>query len=178
MSEYAVLTAIGADRPGLVDAISGFILDRGCNIEDSRMAILGGEFAMILLLSGGADAVGRVRDGAHAAGERVGLTVHARSTRLAQAGPAAGALPYELSAYSMDHPGIVQKVAHYLAERKINIRALDTSVKAAPHSGQPLFTLEALLDIPTGTSVAEIRRGLAAIGAEENIDLELRPAAR
>lgn len=178
MSDFAVVTAIGEDRPGLVAAVSSFILECGCNIEDSRMAILGGEFAMLILLSGEPAAVRRVREGADSAGSRIGLTVHARPTRGALEGAPVRSLPYQLAAYSMDHPGIVQKVAHYLAEHGINIRALDTRVRAAPHTGQPLFSLEALVDIPSSATVSEIRRGLNAIGAEQNIDLELKPAGR
>lgn len=178
MSDFAVVTAIGEDRPGLVAAISSFILECGCNIEDSRMAILGGEFAMLILISGEAGPVQRVREGAAAAGSRVGLSVHARATRGGQAGAPAQSLPYQLAAYSMDHPGIVQKVAQYLADQGINIRAMDTRVRAAPHTGQPLFSLEAVVDVPAAASVAEIRRGLAAIGSEQNIDLELKPAGR
>ena len=49
MTQYAVLTAVGPDKPGLVDAISTFILDHQCNMEDSRMGVLGGEFAMLIL---------------------------------------------------------------------------------------------------------------------------------
>ncbi|MBM3890900.1 MAG: glycine cleavage system protein R, partial [Verrucomicrobia bacterium] len=45
MRQYLVVSAVGQDRPGIVDRISEFILDHDCNIEDSRMAILGGEFA-------------------------------------------------------------------------------------------------------------------------------------
>lgn len=33
MNQYAILTAIGADRPGIVDEVSEFIFDRGGNIE-------------------------------------------------------------------------------------------------------------------------------------------------
>ncbi len=178
MSEFAVVTAIGEDQPGLVAAVSSYILECGCNIEDSRMAILGGEFAMLILVSGEPAAVKRAREGAAAAGSRFGLTVHARATRGSGALAPAQSLPYQLAAYSMDHPGIVQKVTQYLAEQRINIRALDTRVRAAPHTGQPLFSLEAVLDIPASASVAEIRRGLEAIGAEQNIDLELKPAGR
>ena len=48
---YVVLTAVGPDRPGLVNQLSSLIREAGASIEDSRMAILGGEFAMILLVS-------------------------------------------------------------------------------------------------------------------------------
>ncbi|NLF31374.1 MAG: hypothetical protein GX591_10890 [Planctomycetes bacterium] len=49
---YVVMTAIGADRPGLVDAVSAYVYKRGGNVESTRAATLGGEFAMILLISG------------------------------------------------------------------------------------------------------------------------------
>src|SRR5437588_11608562 len=57
---YVVLTAVGPDRPGLVNQLSSLICEAGAGIEDSRMAILGGEFAMILLIMGPAGAIERV----------------------------------------------------------------------------------------------------------------------
>ena len=52
MSNQLVIAAIGEDRPGLVDSLAGWILDSGCNIADSRMTVLGGEFAVLLLIEG------------------------------------------------------------------------------------------------------------------------------
>ncbi|MCK6471093.1 MAG: ACT domain-containing protein [Planctomycetes bacterium] len=174
MSQHVVLTAVGPDKPGLVDGISKFILDCGCNIADSRMAVLGGEFAMLILVEGDAPAVKKVLEGSEGAGARIGLAVQARAT--AASGGKRQTVPYEIEAYSMDHPGIVQRVAHFLAERHINVRALDTRVTHAPNSGQPLFSLHATVDVPAAENVMEVRRGLETIGAQENIDIELRPA--
>jgi glycine cleavage system transcriptional repressor len=50
-----VLTAVGPDRIGLVEEISAFIVRLQCNIEDSKMAVFCGEFAVILLVSGSTD---------------------------------------------------------------------------------------------------------------------------
>lgn len=175
MNQYAILNAIGQDRPGLVDEVSRFILEAGCNVEDSRMAILGGDFAMLILLRGPGEAVERVLREAEDEGQTIGLRIRVHRSEAAAPGRREGLLPYEIHAYSLDHPGIVQRVAHYLAEHKINIRGLDTRVHNAPHSGQPLFSLHATVDVPAGERVAELRRGLAAIGAEEDIDFELKP---
>jgi glycine cleavage system transcriptional repressor len=176
MDQYAVITAVGSDRPGLVDVISKFILDAGCNLEDSRMAVLGGEFAMLILVSGDADAVGRLIDGAEAAGGDSGLAIQARRTRAPGREAAAGVIPYQVSAYSMDHPGIVQQVSHFLAERGINVRVMDTHVAPAPVSGQPLFSLVAIIDVPASENVRALRRGLEEIGDVENTDIEVKPA--
>ena len=50
--DHLILTAIGPDQVGLVQKISEFISRHGCNIEDSKMAVFCGEFAIILLISG------------------------------------------------------------------------------------------------------------------------------
>lgn len=179
MSQHAVLTAVGEDRPGLVDSISAFILECGCNIEDSRMALLGGEFAMLILVTGEQPGIDKVLKGAAAAGERAGLSVHARATQAPRSGAhKGGAIPFEIEAYSMDHPGIVHRIAHYLAERRINVRALETRVSHAPTTGMPLFSLHATVDVPASEKVAEVRKGLEAICAAENIDIEVKPAGR
>ena len=49
---YLVITALGADRPGIVNTITRHVSSCGCNIEDSRLAMLGDEFTFIMLLSG------------------------------------------------------------------------------------------------------------------------------
>lgn len=50
---YLVITALGTDRPGIVNTITRHVSSCGCNIEDSRLALLGEEFTFIMLLSGG-----------------------------------------------------------------------------------------------------------------------------
>ena len=176
MSAYAVLTAVGPDKPGLVDSVSKFILDCGCNLEDSRMAVLGGEFAMLILVAGEPPALARLFSGTAQASRESGLALDAKPTLAPAAAAAADTIPYSLVAYSLDHPGIVQQVASFLARRKINIRALETRLTNAPITGVPLFSLHATLDVPAKENVTELRRGLEAIGAEENIDIELKAA--
>jgi glycine cleavage system transcriptional repressor len=176
MANHALIMAAGEDRPGLVDAVSKYILDCKCNIEDSRMAILGGEFAMIILTTGEPAAIERLIKGAADASRASGLTIQAKATKGPGETAKAGAIPYSIEAYSMDHPGIVQRVAAFLAERKINIRALDTRLTNAPITGLSLFSLHATVDIPSTQNVLEIRRGLEALAAQQNIDVEMKPA--
>ena len=51
MKRNLVLTLTGPDRIGIVDRVTGLLLDRGGNVETSRMARLGGEFAVLMLVS-------------------------------------------------------------------------------------------------------------------------------
>ncbi len=76
MGELAV-TVIGADTPGIIARVSGVLHDHGGNLEDSSSTILGGQFAMMLLVDTEVDpadleaGVGHTRprpDGQRAAG--------------------------------------------------------------------------------------------------------------
>ena len=55
MNSTLVLTALGTDQPGLITKLSHIIKDSDCNIEDSRMSVLGGEFAILMQISGNWD---------------------------------------------------------------------------------------------------------------------------
>ena len=57
LQHYLVITALGADRPGIVNTITRHVSSCGCNIEDSRLAMLGDEFTFIMLLSGSWNAI-------------------------------------------------------------------------------------------------------------------------
>ena len=50
MQSY-ILTAFGADQPGLVSSLSGLIQENGGNIEESRMLKMGNQFVMNVLIS-------------------------------------------------------------------------------------------------------------------------------
>jgi len=173
--DHAVLTAVGEDRPGLVHAVSQLILRAGCNLEDSRMALLGGEFAMLILVSGSPDGIDRVLAEADAAGRAVGLSITGHRTR-ARAADGRPAIPYQIVAYAMDHPGIVERVTKLIAERGINIRSLETRIGFAPHSGQPLFSMHALVDVPSGENVASLRQALTQLGSEHDVDVTIEAA--
>lgn len=171
---YVVLTAVGPDRPGLVNELSTLIRDAGGNIEDSRMAILGGEFAVILLISGPASAIERVREiGVHVEG-KLGLRCILKDTSPVY--PLSDYLLYHLEVSGADRPGIVQAIAAILAGHGINIASLESQLSYAPFSATPMFVLEATLQVPSKTVLAELRSDLVTTCEEENLDFRLEPA--
>ena len=98
MKRWILLSAIGSDRPGLVAELARLIYDCGANLEDSRMTILGTDFAVILLCSAAApDAADRIAVGAKRLERDHGLTILLRSLdgerASARAGPGNAALP-------------------------------------------------------------------------------------
>lgn len=169
--ENLILTAVGPDRIGLVEKISEFIAQRGCNIEDSKMAVFCGEFAQILLISGPASSIHKVAQEQHELSSLTGLSIFLKSPSKAKlTGPQ---LPYRLTASCMDHPGVVHRISSVLSNLAINIESMETKTYLAPWSGTPIFRMEAIISIPAELNVTVIRSRFAEIEREENIDIDL-----
>ncbi|MFH0963710.1 MAG: ACT domain-containing protein [Planctomycetota bacterium] len=170
-----VLTAIGRDRPGIVEALSAFVFDRGGSIEDSKMAVLGGEFAVIMLVEGKEEALARIEREADKAGKKEGLSIALKRTTAGRPfeGPT---LAYELTGTGLDHPGIVYKISHALREAGANIESVETRARPGAMSGVSVFHAQMRLAAPAGVSIAELRAALEEVAREQNIDIEIRPA--
>ena len=169
---HAVLTAVGDDRPGLVDTVTRYITERGGNLEDSRMVNLRGQFAMMMLVAGTEEAMSRLQDGLGTL--RRDCHVHTE-LRPADAGAQhrSPALPFKLNTWAMDHPGLMQSVSHLLGELGVNIESVESSLRPAPYTNTPLFEMELVLSVPATTHVAALREQLGELCDEMNIDWRL-----
>ncbi len=170
---HVVLTAIGADRPGLVDEVARYVLERGGNVEDSRMVDLHGQFAMMMLVAGPDDVAGRLQEGLDALRHESRLHVEITPADMSQPWRRAAAIPYRLNTWAMDHPGLMQSVAHVLGELGVNIESADTSLRPAPYTNTPLFEMELVVAVPADLHVAELRDALGRLCDELNIDWQL-----
>jgi glycine cleavage system transcriptional repressor len=174
MDSFLVLTAIGNDRPGIVDKLSMNILENDCNIVDSRMTVLGGEFAVILLISGKWNAIAKLENSLPRLTSD--LDLHFSSTRTDQEPKSDNLLPYSVEVVAIDHPGIVYKIASFFSARDINIRELYTNTYSAAHTGTPMFSLEMSVNIPADVRIAAIREEFLEFCDDLNMDAVLEPA--
>lgn len=170
---HLIVTAVGPDQIGLVEKISAFISRHACNIEDSKMAVFCGEFALILLISGETNALVKIANDHNQLEVLTGLTLFIKTPTDRK--PTDSFLPYKLCASCMDHPGIVYQISGVLSALGINIESMETDTYAAPVSGTPIFRFEAAISVPTKTNIAQLRERFAAIQREENIDIEIAP---
>lgn len=170
-SENLILIAVGPDRIGLVEKISEFIVQRGCNIEDSRMAVFAGEFALILLISGDASSLSRIQQSSNELSRESGLQITVKQPATRKRGEPS--LPYRLTASCMDHPGVVYKISTVLSRLGVNIESMETQTYPAPDSGTPIFRMEAKVSIPHNVNINSLRNRFGEIEKEENIDIDL-----
>lgn len=170
---FLVISALGEDRPGIVNALSKVVLDHGCNVEDSRMTVLGGEFAAILLVEGKWNTLAKVENALPEIERQMGLTI--MSKRTGERTTAANLLPYAVDVISMDHPGIVNSLAGFFADRNINIEDMSTSSYAAAHTGTPMFAVHMTVGIPADMHIAALREEFMDYCDGLNLDAVLEP---
>ena len=139
------------------------------------MAILGGEFAIILLLAAPAAAVERVRSASGSIESAVKLRCILKETT-ASTTPREHLL-YRLRVTGADRPGIVQIVTGVLAGRGINVQSLESRITHAPLSGTALFVMEAELQVPKGLKVTALRAELTRRCEDEDLDVTLESAS-
>ncbi|HFD79834.1 MAG TPA: glycine cleavage system protein R [Gammaproteobacteria bacterium] len=173
MTKQLVIAAIGEDRPGLVDQLSGWILESGCNIADSRMMVLGGEFAVLLLVSGNWNNLAKLEDQLELAQSRLGMSINVKRTE--ERPPGGDFLPYAVDVVALDHPGIVHSLASFFSQRNINIQDLSTASYAAAHTGTRMFSVHMSLDVPADTHIASLREEFLDFCDRLNLDAVIEP---
>lgn len=174
MSERAVLTAIGADRPGLVEEVSEFVFSRGGSIEDSRMANLQGQFAIAMSIAGPAEAIARITTDLEAFAEQTGIQAQlTRAVRDETEAAAGSRAPYRLSGTALDQAGLVHQVANVLRSLGVNIESMETTLEAAPETGAPVFAMELLLAVPGDVPAERLEDELGRVCDALDIDWAL-----
>jgi glycine cleavage system transcriptional repressor len=173
MRAHFVISVVGPDRPGIVDEVSRIVADNGCNIEDSRMAHLGGAFAVMMLVSGEGDSPGRAAEKVQAWAAGQEMTAVARPTT----GPAGEErAAADIGLEMPDRPGIVSRVTHFLAERGANVEALETGVRPAPFTGTPTFAMHVHISSAGKIPPEELRRALEDLAEDEDIHITVGKA--
>ena len=168
--ELAV-TAIGRDRPGIVASVTGALLELGGNVEDSQMSILGGHFAVMLLVAvpkgTQREAVTQRLSEVAQEHELEAISVAEVSEGAARPGPPS----HVVTVYGADRPGIVHAVSSALAEAGVNITDLETKLTGSAES--PVYVM--VLEVAMGSASPEsVEAALRLAGGEGGLEVSLR----
>lgn len=173
MAHFA-LSAIGRDRPGIVAGVSGALLRHGANIEDSRMAILGGHFTMMLIVSTpDGDDADALRSDLREAQAELGLGALTLEEVSEEHGVTRPEPSHVVTVYGADHPGIVHSVAAALAGLGVNV--IDVATHLVDEEGeQSLYVMMMEVDLPDGVDGERMEAELRTIAERERLDLSVR----
>ncbi len=164
-----VLTAVGPDRPGLVEALAEAVAGHGGNWLESRMARMAGQFAGIVHVQVDAEQLeplSAALSGLEARGLKVSVTPAEPET------PSA-VRRLEMSLVGQDRQGIVRDISAALSRNGVNVEELETEYTRGAMSGEALFNASALLTVPTDLSLDHLRKELERVADDLMVDLEV-----
>ncbi len=170
----AVVSAIGRDRPGIINELSELAAELDLNIDDSRMTGLGEEFAVLMSLTGSERHLAAFESRLQAFAESKGFSTLFRLT--GEREPPTAALPYRVNLSAMDHPGIVYRVTGFIASRGINIQDLQTTTQRAAHTGTPLFNVAMTIEVPSTMKIRALKDAFERFCDEQDLDGEISAA--
>jgi glycine cleavage system transcriptional repressor len=165
-----MVTAVGTDQPGVVAALSGVLVEQGCNLGDSQMAVLQGYASMMLVVDGPASLEADALKSALERGTE-GLSQAISVRRLSESSPVVRpGRRWVVSVHGADRPGVVYEVARLLADVGINIVDLGTRLAGRASS------LSMQVDVPTGVDGSEVALKLDHLGEQLGLSCSMKQA--
>jgi len=159
-----IITAIGVDRPGLVNKITSIINQNNGNIENSKMIKIDNQFAIIMDFSTIEDIniieteLKSIKD----------LEIYYKSVKSIETNKKT------ISKYLIkgaDDQGIVDTISNYFKDRGLNIIEIDTFIESAPITGSPLFNMNITIEHDSNADLKKNKKDLLQICEELNLEL-------
>lgn len=167
MSTFLVLTAIGSDRPGLVEELSTTISAHHGNWLEASMSRLAGQFAGIVRVA--------LPDGQVAALQSAlrNLTGLQITTATSSTDAKAEGRVLLLSLVGHDRIGIVREVTQVLARHAVNVEKLTTYTASAPMSAETLFHANAELRASPALDARMLKSELENLSDDLMVDISI-----
>jgi glycine cleavage system transcriptional repressor len=170
---HAILVASGADRPGVLDDVSMFLAERHAKILESRVSMLRGQFALLLLVRGSESDFDRIRDEIPSLEQQVGIDVALRPA--ADETAPHDITPLRLRATGHDPAETVHRLSHLMRVLGTNIENIETNTTGTPDAEAGRFELEMELSVPRHTPVVMLRQYVDSLAREIGIECEVNP---
>jgi glycine cleavage system transcriptional repressor len=175
MENQVLITAYGQDKVGIVRDISKILLDMGCNIQDSAMKLMRGNFVIMMAVSlpDKSVSIEDLNSGFDPVRKNLGLVIETR--------PFSGSNIKDiytsericiLTVSGGDKPGIVHAVSVLLSDMDININDISTKL-IEYESGENYYISILEIILPPDLSYTRLKENLLALSSELSVDIEI-----
>ncbi|MBJ3815109.1 glycine cleavage system transcriptional repressor [Shimwellia pseudoproteus] len=163
---HLVITALGADRPGIVNTITRHVSSCGCNIEDSRLAMLGEEFTFIMLLSGTWNAITLIESTLPLKGAELDLLIVMKRTTAGDRPPMPGTVWVQVEVD--DSPHLIERFTDLFDTWQMNIAELVSRTQNDNNDAVPRLYIQITAHSPVSHDALKIEQAFNALCTELN----------
>ena len=177
MAKNVVLTGVGHDRVGIVAELAEILFEMGCNLLDSSMTLLRGEFAIILMIRlPDNSTLDDLKKKISQVESKLGLTIHVRELSDAEVDQGAEeGDPYIISVYGADKPGIVSGITKAIANLGANITDVETKYTGdLGKEGANVFLMVLEVSLPATISESKLNTTLNEVSRRLNVDISIQ----
>ncbi len=163
MNQHLVITAIGTDRPGICNEVIHLVAQAGCNIIDSRIAIFGNEFTLLMLVSGTTNHITRVETTLPLLGQEHDLITMMKRTSTHE--PLSNRYTVEVFVESEDRIGLTEQFTQFFADRNIGLSALSaqTVLKNKAHTEKDQFHIALTASVESECNLMQLQEEFDAL---------------
>ena len=169
-TQHLVLTAIGKDKTGLVSELTGLVSECRCNILDSKMAIFGNEFTMIMLLAGDSASLSQLEMRLPPMAMQLNLLTMMKRTATHNHTEKS---QFMLQLEGPDQPGTIKTLTSYLATNTVNVKSLKSATRTV--EGQIWQFAEIIIDLNDATELTTFSQGFESVCGSLNMNCSFKP---
>jgi glycine cleavage system transcriptional repressor len=173
MAKKFIVSAYGTDRPGIVADVTEILYEYGCNLEETRMGNLSGDFSLMILFSAPEENAieSKLSTAYQCLKDTKQISAYLRRATAAHRKPVPPQAAYTLKIEGLDHTGIVYRISRYLACHSINIANLNSSITYTPESGARVYHMEVSIEVSAQTDMDQVREGLGQLAEELHVEI-------
>ena len=168
---FLVVTALGSDQGGILEAFTKVSKQSGCNIIESKLATLGEECTLLCHLAGTWNTIAKLEANLPLLAQQFKLSI--QSKRTSPKG-AFTALPYQIQIIGQDRPGILNEVSAYFSKEGILIEKMECETYLAKNQ-TPMTQITFLVNIPAKRLIASLRDEFLQYCEYRNLDVLMEP---
>ncbi|QUM77668.1 glycine cleavage system transcriptional repressor [Moritella sp. 24] len=177
MTQNLVITALGSNSPGIVHKLIGHVSNCGCNIVDSKLAIFGNEFTLIMLLSGEWNAMIQIESSLPLKSQELDLITMMKRTERHE--PINYDHTIDVEVTIPDSTGLIEQFTLFFTNNNLNLAGLRSEVLTSSDNKDILkanFTLNTTLDCDLAILESELAGLCMLLNAEYQFMVENKVA--
>lgn len=170
MTQYLAVTAMGTDRPGIVNELAKLTTECDCNIIDSRMATFGNEFTLIMLVGGDYRAIALLESALPERSAQLELMTVCKRTSEHESQSFTSRLVVEFE--GLDRRGTLNRITQFLADHELDLSGFRTHSEAS-QDGPEHQQIEFRVNVTRQVVLDELESALKALADELELDCKI-----
>jgi glycine cleavage system transcriptional repressor len=167
------ISVLGQPRPQLALELFRAIRERGCEVEDCRLAPIGDRITTNLVVSGNWSALGRLETALPGIAEKLDLQVRFQRCGPREQNP--DYRPYAADVIAPQQPDLLVHLLEFFNGQDVQVAEMSTQKYQSSHTGACMCSVQLVLHVPVNQHPQALRESFMDLCDDLNADGMLDP---